>query len=223
MDTSVHANSHRVSVRSARRQKNGLRDLSKTFSYEILPETGFLFFMGHLYSLHVPLKNHTHNTCFSVSNFYTFQNNHPATACWILIIAIHPLLASLGVARAPYRAPAGQITCFSTILVIDPPRGLPAGGGGTARSWGCGGDSPHDIPATQSGNPARDPANLPEKNPPPLSKKSVTPLPPRAAPQKNRSDRSISKSVGATSFIPVSQHALPLDVQERRGDRSDRF
>ena len=132
--------------------------------------------MGHLYSLHVPLKNHTHNTCFSVSNFYTFQNNHPATACWILIIAIHPLLASLGVARAPYRAPAGQITCFSTILVIDPPRGLPAGGGGTARSWGCGGDSPHDIPATQSGNP---PGTQPfrKKTRPPFQKNRSPPSP----------------------------------------------
>ncbi|MFZ1903481.1 MAG: hypothetical protein WAU66_09335, partial [Methanoregula sp.] len=51
-----------------------------------------------------------------------------------MIIAIHPLLASLGVARAPHRTLAGQITCFFTIPVIDPPRGLPARGGGDARS-----------------------------------------------------------------------------------------
>ena len=36
-DTSVHANSHRVSVRSARRQKNGSNDLPDTFFVRDLP------------------------------------------------------------------------------------------------------------------------------------------------------------------------------------------
>ena len=178
--------------------------------------------MGHLYLLQISLKNLTHNTYFSVSNFHTFQNNHPATACWILIIAIHPLLASLGVARAPHRAPAGQITCFSTILVIDPPRGLPPGGGGTARSWGCGGDSPHDIPATQLRKSGPDPA-IAGKKPAPPFKKIGHPPPPTCCSAKKSIGPIDFKMVGATSFIPVSQHALPLDVQERRGDRSDRF
>ncbi len=90
--------------------------------------------MGHLYLLQILLKNLAHDTYFSVSYFPTFQNNYPATACWILIIAIHPLLASLGVARAPHRVLAGQITRFSKLPVIHPPLGLPAGRGGDARS-----------------------------------------------------------------------------------------
>jgi hypothetical protein len=48
-----------------------------------------------------------------------------------------------------------------------------------------------------------------------------SPLPP--APQKNRSNRSISKLVGATLQVPVFRPAFPLDFQTRRGGQSDRF
>ena len=131
--------------------------------------------------------------------------------------------------------------CLPGHSPLMPPRGSPIGGGGNPRLWGCGGDSPHDILTTLYGSSGPIQSNLREvrprpghfpemiapalhhDQPPQPPKKSVTSLPPLCTPQKNRSDRSISKSVGVTTQIPVSQHVLPLEVQTRQGDRSDRF
>jgi len=63
----------------------------------------------------------------------------------------------------------------------------------------------------------------PLKSRPDLQKNRAPPSPPPPAPQKNWSDRSISKSIGAALHIPVLRPVFPLDFQTKLDGRSDRF
>ena len=68
------------------------------------------------------------------------------TCSFKITLRFHPLPAPQGVARAPHRALAGQVRHHTSLLktVPSPPRGRPAGGGGTSSlTRGYGGISPH--------------------------------------------------------------------------------
>jgi hypothetical protein len=56
-----------------------------------------------------------------------------------------------------------------------------------------------------------------------LKKNRQPPSPLPYPPQKNWSDRSFSKSVGASSFVPVPGHTFPLEFQMSGGGRPDRI